>query len=103
MDAAAHDTHDAHDEPHLTPYSVYVGIWLALIALTGVTVLASVVDMKHQAIFVALFVATAKSTLVVLYFMHIAFENRVFWWFLLSAIATFVIFVLLTFADYAYR
>jgi cytochrome c oxidase subunit 4 len=105
MEAAVHDhaLHEHPDEHHLTPYKVYVGVWLALLALTGVTVLAAVVSMKHMAIFVALLVACAKSTLVVLYFMHIAFEKRVFWWFLIAAIATYVIFVLLTFADYAFR
>jgi len=104
MDAAAHEQalHE-HEEHHLTPYKVYIGVWLALISLTGITVLAAIINMKHMAIFVALLVACGKSTLVVLYFMHIAFEKRVFWWFLIAAIATYVIFVLLTFADYAFR
>lgn len=105
MDAATddHALHEHAEEAHQMPYKMYVGVWLALIALTGITVLASVIDMKQMAIFVALLVACAKSTLVVLYFMHIAFEKRVFWWFLIATIATYVTFVLLTFADYAFR
>lgn len=104
MEAVAQDTHDAgHDEEHLTPYKVYIGVWLALVCLTGLTVGAAYTDMKHMVLFVALFIACAKSTLVILYFMHIAHETRVFWWFLIAAFSTYVIFVLLTFADYAFR
>ncbi len=104
MEAASHDTqHAEHDEPHLTPYKVYVGVWLALIALTGLTVGAAYADMKQMVLFVALLIACAKSTLVILYFMHVAHETRVFWWFIITAFATYITFVLLTFADYAYR
>lgn len=94
---------DYQDEPHLIPYSTYVIIWLALCMLTMVTVLVSLVDMRHMTIPVALLVACAKSTLVLLWFMHVKFENRVLWWFIIAGVGTYVIFVILTFADYAYR
>ncbi|MDJ0522583.1 MAG: cytochrome C oxidase subunit IV family protein [Planctomycetota bacterium] len=94
----------AHEhEVHITPYKVYIGVWAALIVLTGVTVGAALVDMKQMTIFVALFIACAKSLLVILYFMHIAYESRVFWWFLISAFGAYIVFVVLTFADYAFR
>ena len=95
--------HDQHDEHHLIPYSTYIVIWLSLCALTLVTVSVSYLDMRHMTMFVALFVASAKSTLVLLWFMHVKFENRVLWWFIIAGLGTYVIFVLLTFADYAYR
>ena len=94
---------DYHEEPHLIPYSTYILIWLALCGLTLVTVGVAMVDMRHMTLPVALLVACAKSTLVLLWFMHVKFENRVLWWFIISGIGTYVIFVILTFADYGYR
>ncbi len=99
--AAAHG--DGEEGPHLLPYALFIKVWAALIALTLVTVLVSYADMKHLTIFTALFIACAKSTLVVLHFMHVAYEKHIFWWFLIAAVGTYVIFILLTFSDYAYR
>ncbi len=95
-------THN-NDGPHLIPYRSYVAVWLALVAFTGVTVGASYLDLKHAAILVAVLIATVKCVLVILYFMHIRYESRVFAWFLVSAFASLGIFLLLTFADYSYR
>ncbi len=96
-------TQDHADEPHLIPYGTYIGIWLALCMLTLVTVGVSYADMRHMTIIVALLIACAKSTLVVLWFMHVKFENRAIWWFLIATILTYVTFVILTFADYSFR
>ena len=101
--AVAAHADDHHDEPHLIAYSTYILIWLALCTLTLITVGVAMVDMRHMAIPVALLVACIKSTLVLLWFMHVKFENRVLWWFIISGVGTYVIFVILTFADYAYR
>ena len=90
-------------EDHHVPYSTYVWVWAILIFLTGVTVGAAVADMKHLAVFTAILVATVKSSLVILYFMHIRFERRIFSWMLIAIIATYAIFLILTFADYSFR
>lgn len=94
---------DGSADQHLIPYKTYVLIWLALCTLTLVTVAVSYADMRHMTIIVALLIACAKSTLVVLWFMHVKFENRAIWWFLIATILTYVTFVLLTFADYSFR
>ena len=57
-----------HEEHHV-PYSTYVYVWAILIFLTGVTVAAAVVDLRHLAVI----------------------------------IATYAIFLILTFADYSFR
>jgi cytochrome c oxidase subunit 4 len=96
-------THDESAEPHLIPYKTYVLIWMALCTLTLVTVGVSYANLRHMTIIVALIIACGKSTLVVLWFMHVKFENRAIWWFLIATILTYVTFVLLTFADYSFR
>lgn len=103
MSASTQEHEHDHGDEHLLSIKMVVIVWLGLVALTGVTVGAAYVDLKHLSFVVAMIIATIKSTLVVMYFMHMRYEKRVFLWFFISAIATYVIFVILTFADYIYR
>ena len=92
-----------HDAVHISPVRVYVGIWLALVCLTVVTVAVSYLNMYKFTIFTAMLIATVKVTMVLLYFMHIRFEKAVYTYMILSVLATYGIFVVLTFADYSFR
>lgn len=87
----------------LVPYGVYVRVWAILMALTAVTVSVSYVDMKHVTVLTATLIAAAKSTLVVLYFMHIRFEERIYAVMIMVVLVTYAIFIGLTFVDYLYR
>jgi cytochrome c oxidase subunit 4 len=91
------------EEAHHVSYGTYVNVWLGLVALTAVTIGAHYLNLKHLAIFTAVLIATVKSTLVLLYFMHIRFEKRLFTYMILAVVATYAVFILLTFADYYYR
>jgi len=69
--APVEEEHDDHDH-HITPIGLYVGIYLVLIVLTGVTVAVSKIGLHPQdAVIAAVVVATIKATLVVAYFMHL--------------------------------
>src|SRR5579871_1924384 len=63
----------------VTPASVYVRTFLALIVFTGLTVFAASVDLSHinpfLNTFVALSIAVAKGTLVVIYFMGVRYNT----------------------------
>ena len=87
----------------IVPYMVYVKVWAALMILTAVTVGISYADMKHVTVLAALLIATVKGILVVLYFMHIRFESRMYAFMILAVLGTYAIFIGLTFADYWYR
>jgi cytochrome c oxidase subunit 4 len=94
----------SHDEEvHLVPYRVYVFVWMALVALTCVTVGVHYTDLAHMAIITAIIIAVVKTTLVVMYFMHIRYDQPLFTVMLLAAVATYGIFIILTFADYSFR
>ena len=93
----------AEGDVHIVPYSVFIKVWLVLIVLTGVTVGASYVDLKQMSLFTALLIASAKALLVIMYFMHIRYDSRLLTYCLIACFGTYVIFVLLTFADYAFR
>ena len=88
---------------HIVSYGRYILIWFGLIMLTGLTVASSGIDMGRWIIVTVLGIASVKTTLVLGVFMHLKFEERMFRLFVLIAAATFVIFISLTFFDYAFR
>jgi cytochrome c oxidase subunit IV len=61
---------------HISPLSLYIGIFLALMVLTAVTVFAAFVNLGSFNAPVALGIAILKATLVILYFMHVKYSSR---------------------------
>ena len=92
-----------HSESHEVSYRTYVNVWLALVALTIVTVAAALANLKQLAVFTAILIATVKSSLVLLYFMHLRWEKKLFAFMFIAAIVTYAIFLGLTFTDYSFR
>ena len=95
--------HGHEESHHLVGYGVYFKVWLVLVVLTGITVGVSAVNLYKYTVFTALLVASVKVTLVVLYFMHVRFESRLYPIMIFAALATYGIFIGLTFSDYLYR
>jgi cytochrome c oxidase subunit IV len=60
---------------HVVPFGVLLGVLVALLALTVLTVAARSVDLGSWNIWIALAIATAKGSLVVLYFMHLRYDS----------------------------
>ncbi len=78
----------------------YIAVWAALLVLTAVTVTTASLDLGKIAIIVVLAIAAVKSTLVVLYFMHLRHEKRIVIKILIPiAIALLAIFIGLTYSD----
>jgi cytochrome c oxidase subunit IV len=85
-------------------YARYVYIWLALIVLTAITVTTASLSFGRVGILVVLAIAAVKSTLVLLYFMHLSSEKRLLLKLLVPiAICTLAIFIGLTYTDVLYR
>jgi cytochrome c oxidase subunit 4 len=82
----------------------YVVVWLVLLAMTALTVLAASLNLAGVAIVVCLGIAAFKSTLVLLYFMHLRYEDRLLVKLLMPiAITTLAIFIGLTYSDVIFR
>ena len=62
---------------HIVPVRTYVLIFLALIILTWVTTAIAFIDLGSFNVYVALTIAVIKATLVVLFFMHVKYSERV--------------------------
>ncbi len=65
-------------EGHI-PLKVYYNILFALLVLTVVTVAAARVDFGALNTIIALGIASVKATLVLGYFMHLKYDDKIFW------------------------
>ncbi len=84
-------------------YGRYVLVWLGLLALTGATVSFAGIELGRWVIITALVIAGTKALLVMNIFMHLKFEEKIFRIFLLVSLGAFIIFISLTFFDYAFH
>ncbi len=75
---------------------VYIGVFVSLLILTGVTVGVSYLHLSiSAAIGVALLVATVKGSLVACYFMHLISEKAMLYWILALCAFFFVVLLLI--------
>jgi cytochrome c oxidase subunit 4 len=91
------------EKTHIVPYRTYVVILLALITFTCLSILVTSYDLGPLAVSAALLIATFKSTLVLLYFMHLKFEERLFSVMVSVVLSLFIVILVITFLDYSFR
>jgi len=71
-----HGAHaEAHPGVHVVPMRVLLLVWGTLMVLTWLTVSATFIDLGNMNIVIALTIAVIKASLVVLYFMHLRYDN----------------------------
>ena len=98
------NTTAAHaEEHHVLPDGLFIGVWVGLLILTGITVAGSVLFPGRIGIGVAIVVTPIKATLILMYFMHLKYEKPVFLTMFLVAVGILSIFMGLTFFDYLLR
>ncbi len=69
----------------------YIAVFVALLALTVVTVTVSYLHLEvHEAIIVALIVATVKGSLVAGFFMHLISEKKIIYGALILTVVFFI-------------
>ena len=72
-------THDPSHSPgsvgHVVPFKLLLKVFIALTALTVLTVAASEVNFGELNLIVALVIAVVKASLVVLFFMHLRWDK----------------------------
>ena len=64
---------------HIVPTRVYFAIYAVLLTLTATTVAVAFVDIGPLNNVVALTIAVSKALLVILYFMHVRYSDRLTW------------------------
>lgn len=88
---------------HVIGYSRLAAVWLALLALTAVTIMVSRLDIGFAHVWGALAIAVVKGGLVIAYFMHMRFEGRLLRGLLFLTLLTLAVFIGFTFFDVSYR
>ena len=83
--------------------TTYVLIWLALIVGTALTWAVSYIDMGPFNILVALIIATCKMSLVIYFFMHVKFDDKLTRLFVVAGFVWLMILIVLTLSDYKTR
>ena len=73
---ASEHAHASHGAGHVSPISMYVTIFLALMVLTAVTVVAAFVNLGQFNFLVAMIIACFKASLVIWYFMHVKYQSK---------------------------
>ena len=78
--------HSDNHDLHIVPDIVFQKILGILMVLTAVTVIASskvgIFDFGDWAVLVAMLIASAKASFVVLWFMHVKYEDSVTWFYI---------------------
>src|SRR5713226_10234455 len=88
---------------HVAPKSMYIGVWLALIVGTGLTVIAAETDLGVLNNVVMLAIACTKALLVILFFMHVRWSTRLTWVVAASGFVWLLILFGITMSDYLTR
>ncbi|MGQ1786975.1 MULTISPECIES: cytochrome C oxidase subunit IV family protein [unclassified Saccharicrinis] len=94
---------DKHSDSHIVPYKVYLKVLAALITLTLISVAVTQIEFGKLTVFVALLLASIKSILVLIYFMHLKFDNKILQIFVPAIFILVGLVILITFLDYNFR
>lgn len=94
---------DEKQPRHLLSYRQLGAVLAVLLLLTGVTVGISYVHLGFLNVPVALAIACAKVTFVLLFFMHLKYEGPIIVISFLSTVAFLMIMIGFTFWDVAFR
>lgn len=88
---------------HISPYKSHILVLLGLIVLTAITVLITSVEMGPYNTTAAMIIASIKAAIVLLYFMHLRFDQKIYGIMVAIVVAIFAAVIVVTFFDYLYR
>jgi len=92
------------EEIRKTRYKTYALVWMILVILTGMTLSVAGMELGGWTVLIALAIAGTKSGLVLNYFMHLRSEKLLIFRVIIPLVmAVFLVFILLTFSDLAFR
>ena len=94
---------ETHENQHIASYKALALVLSSLLVLTGVTVAVSYVDMGFFNVPIALLIASVKSTVVLLFFMHLKYEGMTIVISFTSTVIFLCIMISFTFWDVAFR
>ena len=100
-DSADHAQHEAPG--HVVPLAVFNRVLIALLVLTFLTVAISRLDLGAWNIVGAMVIASIKASLVIAFFMHGKYENRIIWAYIILPFVLLAILIGGVFTDNPFR
>lgn len=94
-------SHDDHK--HIVGYKTYFVILFALLVLTVISVAVTAIELGPLTVFTAMLLASVKTTLVLIYFMHLKFDNVMYKIMVGLVLVVFAAVLVVTFLDYNFR
>lgn len=92
-----------NEKHHIIPYKTYLLVLAVLIVLTITSVAITQIELSRWATIAALLLAGIKSTFVLVIFMHLKFDQRVFKVMAGLIIALVFVVIFITMLDYLFR
>lgn len=103
----AHDptnvTNPEHAQHHIVTPLQYTYVFGTLLLFTGITVVAAFIDLGWANPVIALAIATFKAVIVVLFFMHAAYQSRLIKMTIGAGLFMFFVLISMTLTDYMSR
>jgi cytochrome c oxidase subunit 4 len=101
MSASAHAHEPEH--VHILPIGTYVAVYIALLVLLAATVGAAYINVEPFNFALTMIIAAAKAVLILLFFMHVRYSDRLVWVFSSAAFLWLAILIALSLNDYFTR
>jgi len=93
----------SEDKLHIVPFKNHIMVLLTLIVLTILTVAITSIDLGPYNTAAALVIATIKIILVLMYFMHLRFDQVIYRIMAIMVLCIYSAVIIVTFLDYLNR
>ncbi|MDF1573217.1 MAG: cytochrome C oxidase subunit IV family protein [Bacteroidales bacterium] len=93
----------AEEKHHITSYKTYLLVLSLLIVFTLLSVAITQIELSRWAAAAALLVAGIKSTFVLMIFMHLKYDQRMFRVMVGLIVALVVVVIIITMLDFLFR
>ena len=88
---------------HVSSKKIYFLIFIVLLLLTVVTIQVASTDLGQLNSVIAMTITVIKALLVILYFMHARYSNRLVWVFVAARFLWLLLLITLTMGDFLSR
>jgi cytochrome c oxidase subunit 4 len=88
---------------HVVSLGTNIGVFIALLVLLALTIGVARLNLGMFNIIIALTIASCKALLIILYFMHVRYSNRLAWVIAGAGFIWLAILISLTMSDYISR
>ena len=93
----------SEEKQHISSYRSHIFVLMALLLLTAASVAVTSLEMGPLNTLVAMLIAGSKAAIVLVWFMHLKFDNKIYAIFTTLVFVIFLLVLYVTFFDYSYR